>query len=413
MDVIVGAGVSGLAYAGFSKNECLLLEKDAEIGGYCKTIKWGDFVWDYSGHFFHFRDTFLEDYICRNMVHDDIRYCEKHTQIFYRQKYIDFPFQKNIHQLDQDEFIDCLYDLFTTTGNDYFTFKQMLYAKFGQSIAEKFLIPYNEKLYACDLNRLDVDAMGRFFPYADKEEIIRNFKKTNNDSYNSHFTYPRGGAIEYVKSLASYIGKSNICLNECVKSIDVTEKTIKTDKRELKYDNLISTMPFPLLMQCCSMEYDTDIYSWNKVLVFNLGFDKKGKDVFNNWIYVPSKDFCFYRVGYYDNIFATKNMSLYVELGFGKNTDVIDVEYYKEKVLDDLKKAGIITDHKLIASHFVIMDPAYVHITKESIRDVEEKKKVLARNNIYSIGRYGSWTYCSIEDNILEAKALMERLSDY
>ena len=413
MDVIVGAGVSGLAYAGFSKNECLLLEKDAEIGGYCKTIKWGDFVWDYSGHFFHFRDTFLEDYICRNMVHDDIRYCEKHTQIFYRQKYIDFPFQKNIHQLDQDEFIDCLYDLFTTTGNDYFTFKQMLYAKFGQSIAEKFLIPYNEKLYACDLNRLDVDAMGRFFPYADKEEIIRNFKKTNNNSYNSHFTYPRGGAIEYVKSLASYIGKSNICLNECVKSIDVTEKTIKTDKRELKYDNLISTMPFPLLMQCCSMEYDTDIYSWNKVLVFNLGFDKKGKDVFNNWIYVPSKDFCFYRVGYYDNIFATKNMSLYVELGFGKNTDVIDVEYYKEKVLDYLKKAGIITDHKLIASHFVIMDPAYVHITKESIRDVEEKKKVLARNNIYSIGRYGSWTYCSIEDNILEAKALMERLSDY
>lgn len=413
MDVIVGAGVSGLTYAGFSKNECLLLEKDAEIGGYCKTIKWGDFVWDYSGHFFHFRDTFLEDYICRNMVHDDIRYCEKHTQIFYRQKYIDFPFQKNIHQLDQDEFIDCLYDLFTTTGNDYFTFKQMLYAKFGQSIAEKFLIPYNEKLYACDLNRLDVDAMGRFFPYADKEEIIRNFKKTNNNSYNSHFTYPRGGAIEYVKSLASYIGKSNICLNECVKSIDVTEKTIKTDKRELKYDNLISTMPFPLLMQCCSMEYDTDIYSWNKVLVFNLGFDKKGKDVFNNWIYVPSKDFCFYRVGYYDNIFATKNMSLYVELGFGKNTDVIDVEYYKEKVLDDLKKAGIITDHKLIASHFVIMDPAYVHITKESIRDVEEKKKVLARNNIYSIGRYGSWTYCSIEDNILEAKALMERLSDY
>lgn len=89
------------------------------------------------------------------------------------------------------------------------------------------------------------------------------------------------------------------------------------------------------------------------------------------------------------------------------------MEYYKEKVLDDLKKAGIITDHKLIASHFVIMDPAYVHITKESIRDVEEKKKVLARNNIYSIGRYGSWTYCSIEDNILEAKALMERLSDY
>lgn len=88
MDVIIGAGVSGIAYAGFSENKCLLLEKDAEIGGYCKTIKQGNFVWDYSGHFFHFRNTFLEDYVCRNMVQDDILRCEKYTQIFYGEKYI-------------------------------------------------------------------------------------------------------------------------------------------------------------------------------------------------------------------------------------------------------------------------------------------------------------------------------------
>ena len=38
----------------------------------------------------------------------------------------------------------------------------MLYAKFGRGICERFLIPYNEKLYACDLAELDKDAMGRF-----------------------------------------------------------------------------------------------------------------------------------------------------------------------------------------------------------------------------------------------------------
>lgn len=27
---------------------------------------------------------------------------------------------------------------------------------------------------------------------------------------------------------------------------------------------------------------------------------------------------------------------------------------------------------------------------------------------VYSIGRYGSWTYCSIEDNIKEAQALAD-----
>jgi len=81
----------------------------------------------------------------------------------------------------------------------------MLYARFGRGIAEKFLIPYNEKLYACDLATLDKDAMGRFFPHADLTDIVRNMKVANNATYNAHFTYPEGGAIEYVKAIASAV----------------------------------------------------------------------------------------------------------------------------------------------------------------------------------------------------------------
>ena len=56
MDLIVGAGVSGISYANFTKNDFVILEKELEIGGYCRTIKRNGYVWDYSGHFFHFRD---------------------------------------------------------------------------------------------------------------------------------------------------------------------------------------------------------------------------------------------------------------------------------------------------------------------------------------------------------------------
>ena len=79
-------------------------------------------------------------------------------------------------------------------------FKEMLYARFGKSICEKFLVPYNEKLYACDLATLDIDAMGRFFPHADLTDIVRNMKQPDNASYNATFTYPEGGAIEYVRA---------------------------------------------------------------------------------------------------------------------------------------------------------------------------------------------------------------------
>ena len=170
MDLIVGAGISGLSYANFcGHDDYLIIEKDSYIGGYCRTIKKEGFTWDYSGHFFHFRNQEIKDYILAEMDRDDILEITKMTQIRYKNRYIDFPFQKNIHQLSKKEFIDCLFDLFSERNPDFSNFKEMVTAKFGKSIAEKFLIPYNEKLYATDTNLLDVDAMGRFFPYADKE----------------------------------------------------------------------------------------------------------------------------------------------------------------------------------------------------------------------------------------------------
>lgn len=410
MDLIIGAGITGLAYANMkTDNDYLIVDRDKEIGGYCKTIKKDGFTWDYSGHFFHFRDKQIEAYLIENIDSDSILKVTKESQIRYKNSYIDFPFQKNIHQLEKEEFIDCLYDLFSERPTDYESFKQMLYAKFGKSIAEKFLIPYNEKLYACDLDTLDTNAMGRFFPYANKEEIVLNFKQGNNSSYNSHFTYPRGGAIEYVNSLYKRLDPQKISLDENITSIDYKNKKITTPKREVSYDRLISSMPFPRLLDALGMDYDKSVFTWNKVLVFNLGFNKKGNDTKNHWVYFPEGKYTFYRIGYYDNIFSDNRMSLYVELGFNKDEE-INVDLYLEKTLADLKKAGIITDHDLVSYHSVIMDPAYVHINKRSDEEVRKIKAELEKQGIFSIGRYGSWTYCSIEDNIIEARELANKL---
>jgi hypothetical protein len=54
------------------------------------------------------------------------------------------------------------------------------------------------------------------------------------------------------------------------------------------------------------------------------------------------------------------------------------------------------------------MDPAYVHITRASIAARAQAAHDLARHGVHSIGRYGGWTYCSIEDNMVEAKTLVE-----
>ncbi|HMI83358.1 MAG TPA: FAD-dependent oxidoreductase [Polyangiaceae bacterium] len=409
--LIVGAGVTGLATAAFSREkDYLVLEADREIGGYCKTVKQSGFVWDYSGHFFHFKHPDIESWLRQRMVGQEVRTIERRSLISYGGRLIDFPFQKNIHQLPQEEFIDCLYDLYFarlsgTAVKTSASFQEMLYARFGRSIAEKFLIPYNEKLYACDLATLDEDAMGRFFPHADLTDIVRNMRAPDNAGYNATFSYPRGGAIEYIKALASATRPGGIALEEPLLGIDLERRVARTTKREIQFERLVSSAPFPALLRATGLAHDATAFTWNKVLVFNLGFDQKGPRA-AHWVYYPDRARSFYRVGFYDNIFDTDRMSLYVELGYARDA-AVDVDAALARVLDDLRAEGVITNHKLVAHHSVVMDPAYVHITKASMAEHRRLTKILNAHGVHPAGRYGGWTYCSIEDNIVEARALI------
>ena len=409
MDIIIGAGMSGLTYANYTRNDYFIIEKENFTGGLCNTIKQDGFVWDYSGHFFHFQDPHIAQFISERIDQSRLLSVEKHTQIRYKDRLVDFPFQKNIHQLPQQEFIDCLCDLFENEDVDIVSFKSMLYAKFGKSIAEKFLIPYNTKLYATDLDNLDADAMGRFFPYANKDEIIRNFRLSRNESYNGSFLYHKGGAIEYVNAMERDIPKDRICLGETVVSIDMEHRIVYTNKRSLHYDNIISTIPLPYLLTLCNCDYDKGALTWNKVLVFNLGFDGKGMDRLNHWIYFPEEKYCFYRVGFYSNIISSERMSLYVEIGYKSDAE-INLDTMLQQTLKGLKEAQILHEEKLISWHSVVMNPAYVHVSKKGIDEVQCQKSKLANHNIFSIGRYGSWNYSSIEDNMKEAIALAKQI---
>lgn len=411
--LFVGGGITNLACAAaLGSKDLILCEAEPELGGYCRTVKQDGFVWDYSGHFFHFRHKHIEELLVSRIGRDHVRTVAKDSRIWWDEDYVDFPFQKNIHQLPYVDFIDCLVGLFERPDIQPQNFQEMLYAKFGKGISERFLVPYNEKLYATSLEALDVDAMGRFFPHADVGDIIRGFRGSNDASYNSTFTYPEGGAIDYVNAIAQDVPEECIRLGVRVERIDLRNKVAHTQTGEIAFESLISAAPFPKLLTMTGLSHDPSVYSYNKVLVFNLGFDKKGPPGVH-WIYYPQRELVFYRAGFYDNIFDGPALSMYVEIGFPGNEHIDEarIEALRQRVLDDLRRAEVISDHRLVSEHHVVLDPAYVHITRQSLADVASKKAALATRGVYSIGRYGSWTYCSIEDNIVEARELAARFN--
>lgn len=418
--LIIGAGISGLTFAmaagAENGGDYLIAEKENEVGGYCRTIKKDGFVWDYAGHFFHFKTDAYRELFKKSIPEENIIRKDKCTKIIYKELLVDYPFQTNIHQLDKDEFIDCLYDLFNKEEKaEYSSFLDMLYGKFGAAITEKFLKPYNEKLYAVDLTSLDKDAMGRFFPYADKEQIIKNMKKGgDSSSYNNKFLYPRNGAGSFIDVLYENVDKTKVKLECEVTEINTESRTaVLSDGETVEYEYLINTSPFNTFLKLTGDDEFSSLaerLSYNKVLVFNLGFDKKSHFTDEHWMYIPDKSVNYYRIGFYDNILDDDRLSMYIEIGYSKDAEV-DVEGQLEKTLENLKKQGIIDEtFKLVSHEAIIMDPAYVHISTESEKDVAETMKKLEGLGIYSIGRYGGWTYCSMEDSMIKASELAAKL---
>ena len=163
------------------------------------------------------------------MPDEDILTVTRDSRILYGEGFVDFPFQKNIHQLPKEEFIECLYDLYfredaaEEVAPD--SFQGMLYEKFGRAISEKFLVPYNEKLYACDLEELDREAMGRFFPHADLRRYYPQHAPRRQQLVQRHVHLPaRAGPSSTCEALALGMSPTTIALSEALAEIDLVER---------------------------------------------------------------------------------------------------------------------------------------------------------------------------------------------
>lgn len=411
--VIIGGGITGLSVASSIKTDTLILERDEVLGGYCRTTKRNGFVWDRAGHFFHFNDQKIKDFFHNQIPEDRFVKVQKRTSIYFEEyRYIDFPFQKNIHQLPHELYIKCLTDLYKAEklGASYDSFKEFVYSTMGAGISDLFLIPYNEKLYACDLNNLDKGAMGRFFPKANFEDVLLNAVDAQNSSYNQSFSYPVGGALEFINVMEARARENaEIRTNIEVTSVDLDNKTVQLgDGTQLQYEFLVNTAPLNRFCRMANIATDSARFSSNKVAVFNLGFDRKN-DNDQHWVYYPGSE-VFYRVGCYHNIFGKDRASLYVEIGLSQEQDCNE-KTLLETVLADLEKVGMIDgDFQLIDHEFIVMDPAYVHINAQSVKFTSNIKERLREKGVYSAGRYGSWTYCSIEDNIKEGHEISDNI---
>lgn len=406
--LILGGGISGLSFAAQKKDQdYLVLEADGKCGGLCQSFYDAGFVWDVAGHFFHFHQEETQRAFLRLMQGREILRVRKCAKVYYAGKYMDAPFQYNIHQLPEQEFLECLTDLYYAQGGEgSASFESFVKEKYGRGIAEKFLIPYNEKLYACKMNDLEKDSMGCFLPKLDFDTLMNVYRGRRQSTYNDEFLYPVGGCNEVISALLSELNGCRVHVNEPAMRIDTKERMVTTSAATYRYEHLINTIP---LNRFTSLAGEEDVpLSYNKVLVLNLGFDRESVDADMHWAYFPG-DEIFYRVGFYNNIAKKKRLSLYVEIGY-QAWEKIEVDSAMQRTLLDLKRVGIIDGHTLVSSCAYVINPGYAHITKAGKAYTDGLMARMEAQSVFMVGRYARWQYSAMDDSMEQAAALALRI---
>lgn len=414
--VVIGAGPSGLG-AGYELkrrgiSDWAIFEKNGHVGGLASSVTDPrGFTWDHGGHvLFSKNREFLQ--VIEEAMGGEFNRLDRDSSIFQNRAFIPYPFQNNIHRLPPEFARECLVGLLNrrngagSKGN----FKDWILSTFGDGISRQFMIPYNCKVWAYPLNKMDVQWISERVSTVQIESVLENFLRGDSDTGwggNSTFLFPKGrGMGTLYRRLASRL-QDRVFLNRPVRSVDPDRKRVRfSDGREEPYDHLITTAPLTVLVQRMISDCPEGVVRAGRELVNNRGVIvgigiKKPIQSSRCWVYFPEPGFPFYRVTNFsryseevtpDNRFYS---SFLCEISLGKGQVLSDGEAVTRTVRG-LIDSGLMDrrDRKRIVSRTVIRLPfSYPIPTLGRDAALETIQGYLRKRNIHSIGRFGAWRY--------------------
>ncbi|MCS7152040.1 MAG: FAD-dependent oxidoreductase [Endomicrobia bacterium] len=429
--VILGGGLTGLtsAYELQKKGiDYTVIEKEPTVGGLCRSVTIGDFIFDYTGHFLHFDKSYkrAKEFVS-HILSGNIIKLTRNSKIYTkyaqtRDNLIPYPFQLNIKYLKPAIRKECLQGLawsnILKSNKVNKNFKQWLIDNFGGGITKYFFEPYNRKIWNVSLDEISTTWVQKFVPRIDFETVFNNliFGTGTGEKYgyNFEFYYPKNHGIQsLVNGIYKHLNNHKVLTSAEVVRVNTKRKQvlfIQNDKiQSLKYDYLISTIPLPELLKVIDLhglKKHINNLRYVSVICFNIAVNRPIMPGIH-WIYFPDTDIIFYRIGFYHNV--SKNLvrqgcgSIYVEVAV-QDINKTNIDALLKKVKKQLVNIKTLNSTKeILFTNTLLLTYAYViydHYREKFLPYILQK---LRTHKIYSIGRYGAWKYSYMTENIKDA----------
>ncbi len=415
--LIAGGGLAGLACArklAEASRPYLLVEREKETGGLCRTIRTQGFTFDYTGHFLHFKDAGIKKWV-QGLTADLLRERGRHAAIYSQGCYSEYPYQENNAGLPsatlRENVLDCLeaelHRRRSAVGDKKpENFRTWCLKSFGPGISNHFMFPYNQKLWKFPLDRLTTHWMGRFVPSPNVSRVVEGAfrKKTSASGYNATFLYPDQGGISILPRAVA-AGLPNLWRGTGIAFLDLGRKTARlTNGMEVGYKHLVSSLPLPklaALTKGLSPKLRGAAASLKATSIYNINFGLKCRQpIPYSWVYFPEGEFLFHRAGSVSACVPTVTppgrSSLYVEFSYRGGRP--DPRHLGRHALEKLKQLGWIRSEKDVEVRVDLDLPgAYVIYDERRDEAAGELLDSYSSRGVQSVGRYGRWEYGSME----------------
>lgn len=254
--LILGGGPSGLTLANAlvqrGENSVLLIEKESEAGGLCRSTDVDGWALDTGGgHFLDVRRPEVCEFLFRFMGPEEWNRYERDSRIRLKGHEVSHPLEANIWQLPEDvqgQYLESIRAAGCNNGAAMpARFTEWIYWKLGERIAADYMIPYNKKMFADELDELGTYWLDKL-PNVDYEDTLRSCREHHaygTQPGHASFYYPKKyGYGEVFNRMAEELG-DRIVYNATVSTLDTDSHRITTKEGdEFEGDIVITTVPW-------------------------------------------------------------------------------------------------------------------------------------------------------------------------
>jgi protoporphyrinogen oxidase len=420
---ILGGGISGLTLQRLLDQPADVLEKAPVVGGLCRTFWKDGFGFDIGGHILFSKYEHVNKFV-NELLGDNINYCKRLNTILFKGRYVKYPFENDLGSLEKQDAYECLIDYLK---NDFqgtpTNFQEWAYATFGRSIADKYLIPYNRKIWKLEPAEMGLEWVGRV-PRPPLEDVVKSALGIPTEGYTHqlYFRYPLHGGFEAVVQAITK-DSSRIHVNTKVSKIrkDGKRWVVWDGVYERVYDHLVLAFPVMDAIHCFENvpQEVIDAVAGLRYNALRLAFVAVGNTSLTDRsaVYIPDPTVHPHRVcymGYFSpNIVRPGTSSLVAETTTrpGDAVDRLSDEAFLDLVVGDLDRVGIVRKEDVIVRDTRRVECAYPVYDRAYGRNVATIRRYFDSLGIDQLGRFAEFDYINSDECIHRAMKLAERLN--